>query len=166
MSESAKLNRKTISAEEYHRRSLLCMETKKKNGTTNTSRYEEDTYKELCLYYGKDDIVWSYSNDERYPFTCDFYIKSLDLFIELNIHPSHGDHSFDSNNTDDVLLLEQLKNKNDEWSNMIIDVWTQRDVRKINYARKNNLKYLCIYADNYNDFILLIRNKKLCELVN
>ena len=27
---------------------------------------------------------------DRYPFACDFYISSLDLFIECNYHWTHG----------------------------------------------------------------------------
>ncbi len=58
--------------------------TKKANGTMNSSKPEELFYKELCEIYGEADVVHGYSIDPRYPFNCDFYIKSQDLFIELN----------------------------------------------------------------------------------
>jgi hypothetical protein len=29
------------------------------------------------------------------------------------MHPSHGPHKFDANNVDDILLVEELKNKGD-----------------------------------------------------
>lgn len=54
------------------------------NGTINTSRPENCVYEKLTTAF-KNDVVRYYS-DERYPFECDFYIKSLDLFIECNFH--------------------------------------------------------------------------------
>ena len=101
------------------------------------------------------------SDDNRYPFSCDFYIKSLDLFIELNIHPSHGDHLFDENNKEDSKLLEQLKIENSNWSNMIVDVWSRRDVEKYNYVIKNNLNCKFIYSSDFNDFINNVKEKRL-----
>jgi hypothetical protein len=100
-------------------------------------------------------------SDNRYPFSCDFYIKSLDLFIELNIHPSHGEHLFDENNKEDSKLLEQLKIENSNWSNMIVDVWSRRDVEKYNYVIKNNLNCKFIYSSDFNDFINNVKEKRL-----
>jgi len=121
-------------------------ETMKKNNSFNKSKPEEELYKCLLEMYDESDIVRQYS-DERYPFDCDFYIKSEDKFIEVNYHPSHGGHPFDENNSDDLKLLEQLKKDNTDWSNMIIDVWTKRDVQKRNYATLNNLNYEVIYPN-------------------
>lgn len=120
------------------------IETMKLNGSFNTSEPEELFYKSLLEKYNKDDIIRQYK-DERYPFNCDFYIKSEDLFIELNYHPSHNDHPFDKNNKEDLFLLDKLKEENSNWSNMIIDVWTVRDVKKLEIANKNNLNYIVMY---------------------
>ena len=166
MSESAKRNRANISSEEYHRRAIKNYETKKKNGTLWKSTFEDESYKELCIAYGKFNIKHQYVDEERYPFFCDFYIKSLDLFIELNMHPSHGPHRFDANNVDDILLVEELKNKGDSWSQCIIDIWTIKDIAKYNYADKYKLNYICVYPDTYNDFISLVTEKRLCDLVS
>ena len=106
------------------------IDTMKLNNSFSKSQPEEYIYNELLKTYSKDDIERQYS-DERYPFNCDFYIKSKDLFIEVNFHPSHGGHPFNASSEDDLKLLEQLKSENTRWSNMIIDVWTNRDVIKI-----------------------------------
>lgn len=65
-------------------------------------------YIELCNLFGVDDVERSYDKDERYPFSCDFYIKSKDLFIELNFHWSHGGRPFNEN---DQACLDKLE----EW---------------------------------------------------
>ena len=59
-------------------------DTKKLNNSFNTSQPEEMFYDELCKIFDKEDIYRQYK-EIRYPFDCDFYIKSLDLFIELNL---------------------------------------------------------------------------------
>lgn len=122
-------------------------ETARKNNSYRSSRAEEQLYAQLVEQYGKDDVVQQYYDEERYPFSCDFYIPSEDLFIELNRHPAHGPHPFNKDNPDDIKLLESLKNdtKNPKWSSMIVDVWSVRDVNKLQTAIKNNLNYLTIY---------------------
>lgn len=77
-------------------------ENKKKNGTCNSSRPEEQMYKDLVQVFGKKMVKRNYNKDARYPFYCDFYIVSHDIFIELNATWFHGKHFFDANNTADV----------------------------------------------------------------
>ena len=120
------------------------LQTLKENGSYNKSQIEEDVYNRLLSYYADDDIIRQYS-DERYPFSCDFYIKSKDIFIEVNNHPSHGGHPFNPNDAQDVKLLEDLKQKGDKWSESIIDVWANRDVVKFQCAKEHNLDYRVIY---------------------
>ena len=133
------------------------IETMKKNNSYIKSSNEEELYEKLCKQFNKDDIKRQYK-DERYPFECDFYIKPLDVFIEVNIHPSHYTHLFDPNNEDDILFLNKLKENNDRWSNMIIDVWSKRDYNKYQCVLKNNLKFISIYSD-------LVSMTKPCELL-
>lgn len=121
-------------------------ETMKENNSFTVSKPEELFYAKLLESYSEDDIKRQYL-DERYPYKCDFYIVSEDLFIELNFHPSHGKHPFDSNNEEDIKMLEQLKEENSDWANAVIDVWTIRDVEKQNCARKNHLNYKVIYKE-------------------
>lgn len=166
MSESAIRDRANTSPEEYHRRSILATETKKKNGTFGTSINEDITYKLLCEKFGEDDIVFDNYIDDRYSTKCDFYIKSLDIFIELNIFPSHGDHPFNKNNKQDLALMEKLKNNNDDWSNMILDAWGNRDIKKFEQAKRNKLNYIAVYNNEFENFIKCIEEDNLWSLVN
>lgn len=58
--------------------------TKRKNNSFNSSKAEIQLQKKLVEVFGKCDVVRQYFDRERYPFKCDFYIKSIDLFIELH----------------------------------------------------------------------------------
>ncbi|MBO7734838.1 MAG: hypothetical protein J6S67_19920 [Methanobrevibacter sp.] len=133
------------------------IETMKKNGSFNKSKDEEILYKKLSNQFGEQSIKRQYK-DSRYPFMCDFYIEPLDVFIEVNFHPSHGYHLFDPDNKEDILFLEELKSRNDDWSNMIIDVWSRRDYEKYQHAVKNNLKFIAVYPD-------VISMTKPCEFL-
>lgn len=121
-------------------------ETKKKNNSFNSSSYEEVFYNYLLQKYDKDDILREYT-DERYPFKCDFYIKSKDLFIELNIHWTHGGKHFDKDNPQDIMILSKWKEKakNSKFFQNAVHVWSVRDVNKYEIALKNNLNYITIY---------------------
>ena len=120
--------------------------TMKSNKSFNKSSVEENMYIDLCDKYGIDNVCRQY-RDERYPFACDFYIKSEDLFIELNAHWTHGPHPFDKSNRADIELLTLWKSKATETNmySVAIDVWTRRDVLKQNVAKINNLNYITIY---------------------
>lgn len=63
--------------------------------------------------FGKNDIECQYRS-ERYPYKCDFYIKSRDIFIELNAYWMHGGHWFDINNEADVEKLQDWIDKSNE----------------------------------------------------
>ena len=124
--------------------------TRKQNGTLNSSRLQEML--EFFLFDEfKNDVVSEYNQDKRYPFNCDFYIKSLDLFIELNGFWTHGEHWFDETNSDDIEQLERWKEKKSKFYDNAIETWTQRDVKKREYARKNNLNYVVFWGDCKQD---------------
>jgi len=53
-----------------------------------------------------DKTIRRQYKDSRYPYYCDFYIVEDDLFIELNLHWTHGGMPFDETNSDCVKLLE------------------------------------------------------------
>lgn len=125
--------------------------TKRDHHTFNTSKPEEELYMELKKLYGVDDIIRQYS-DERYPYQCDFYIPSEDLFIELNYHQSHGLHPFNPNNQDDIELINKWREKqnlegpkNQYWA--YEKVFTETDPEKLNCAIKNKLNFLFIYRN-------------------
>ena len=138
-----------LKAWKEHKAEILAKQyaTKSKNKSFNTSKAEENYYKGLIEIYGIDDVKRQYNEDPRYPFACDFYIPSEDLFIELNAHWSHGGHPFDETNLDDIYKLEQWQEKAETsvyYKNAII-VWTERDPLKIKIAKNNNLNIKFIY---------------------
>lgn len=121
--------------------------------TFNGSRTEMFVLEKLCQKFGYDNVYYQYGvypKDSRYPFNCDFYIKSKDLFIELNYYYVHGNHWFDNSSKRDLERLARLTSKanpnisNDSYS-IAIDVWTNSDIKKRNLARKNKLNYLVFW---------------------
>ena len=124
--------------------------TKKKNNSFNYSKPEDIYYNKLVEKYGIEDVERQYIIDSRYSFACDFYIKSLDLFIELNLSWTHGDHPFDSTNEDDLIKLKvwQEKAQSSDYYKNAIDTWTIRDVKKLQTAINNNLNYITYYSES------------------
>lgn len=120
---------------------LKAHETRAKNGTSMVSKSEDEFYHKLLINgFQPDDIVRGYIKDPRYPFNCDFYIKSKDVFIEYQGHQSHGDEPFDSTNPKHLELLQKLQsNKYD------MRTWTERDPRKLQTALKNKITLILIY---------------------
>ena len=102
--------------------------TMKKNNSFNTSKPAELIYEWLNDRY---TVVREYK-EERYPFACDYYIPSLDLFIEYHGHFTHGKEPFDMNNDNHIKLLNKYKSKDDGHNlyNKAIYVWTDLDIRK------------------------------------
>lgn len=130
-------------------------QTRRRNGTFNTSKPEKTLYLLLCDVFGADDVVVQYVDDERYPFHCDFYVKSLDLFIELNAHWSHGGHWFDETSSDDIVLLNKwmskTKEKGSAYYHQAIMVWTERDLLKRQFAIANDLNYVVFWKQDLSD---------------
>ena len=122
--------------------------TKLKNNSFNTSSPEDKYYNYLCEKYGTEDVVRQYSED-RYPFACDFYIKSLDLFIELNLTWTHGGKLFDNKNSADTekLAVWKEKAKTSKYYQQAIYTWTDLDLRKMNTALENKLNYKVYYSE-------------------
>lgn len=125
----------------------LSYRTKKLHHTFNSSSVEERFYLGLKKYFKDTDIVRQY-RDSRYPFNCDFYIRSLDLFIELNVFWTHGKEKFDSNNENHLKILEDWKSKINisKFYDTAVSVWTKSDPEKLKVAKKNNLNYITLYT--------------------
>lgn len=129
-------------------------ETRRKNGTVNSSQGEEVLYEMLVAYFGKDDVYRNMLVDNRYPYHVDFYIKSRDLFIELNGDMSHYFHWFNLNSerdqqvvqswTENMHRLESQTGKKSRYRKYI-ETWTGSDVLKRECARKNQLNYLVFW---------------------
>lgn len=138
---------------------------RKKNKTLNTSQIEENFYENLLKIFNKKDIFRQYK-ESRYPFSCDFYIKSLDLFIELNFHWSHGMMPFDENNEKCINKIKKWKLKKEStFYKEAIKTWTERDVKKLQTAKQNNLNYFAIYSykeiENCLEKLKLLKKEKI-----
>ena len=128
--------------------------TQKKNGTINTSKTEKELEVELRKIF--PDLETQYKSDV-YPFACDYYIPSLDLYIEYNGFITHNRRFFDKDNKEDIEELNQwilrnkeLKkrngNKATRYDNLIY-IWTERDILKLETALKNNLNYIAWFNE-------------------
>lgn len=139
---------KWASKEALDLRNKKSFETKLKNHSFNTSSPEDKYYNYLCEKYGIEDVLRQYSED-RYPFACDFYIKSLDLFIELNLTWTHGGKLFDNKNSADTekLAVWREKAKISKYYQQAIYTWTDLDIRKMNTALENKLNYKVYYSE-------------------
>lgn len=152
-SEDARKRLKELLSREEVQQKII--ETKKKRGTINSSKPERIAYGLLVDKFGESDVESQYNNDERYPYACDFYIKSLDLFIELNATWLHCGHWFDENNEVDLCRLQVLFEKASDSKSMYnraIYIWTYDDLRKRETAEKNNLNYLVFWDNDLTDF--------------
>ena len=153
-------NQKKLSVETRQK----AIETKRKNNTFHVSSEEAELRKILIHHFGSNNVYSEYQ-DKRYynkntgyQFKCDFYIKSKDLFIELNYFPTHMLHPFCEYNEEDVHTLSLLKSNDTKWNRVCIDVWTIRDPMKLNIAKENNLNYIMLYPkDDYTDIINIIK---------
>ena len=123
--------------------------TKLLNNSFNIS-YQEDVCFDL-LKEKYSDCIRQYKS-ELYPFNCDFYIPSLNLYIEYNGSHYHHYHPFDINDDNDINELNRLKEKAEnsnahkngkksQYDN-IIYTWTILDLKKRNIAQQNNLNYI------------------------
>ena len=139
----------------YKNAQIKSYESKKKNNSFHISKTENESYKLLKEKYS--DVITQYKSKE-YPFVCDFYIPSLNLYIECNYHWTHGGHPYDKNNIDDINLINKWLEKNTKYYDCAIYTWTIRDVNKRNIAKQNKLNYLEFF--NFIDFINWYNDKK------
>ena len=123
-------------------------ETKHKNHTFTRSKAESVVYNILRKIFDKGDILCQYISEE-YPFDCDFYIKSINTYIEYQGFYTHGGHPFDKNDKKDIdeVLYLQYKNEHSTRPNknlyaVKLYIWTENDVEKRNTAKANNLNYI------------------------
>ena len=115
--------------------------TKKKNNTFPISKMEKELEIELRKIF--PDLETQYKS-EVYPFSCDFYIPSLDLYIEYNGTWMHGNKFFDKDNEEDIEKLNQWieKSKNSTYYRSAVNIWTNRDILRLETAIKNDLNYI------------------------
>lgn len=148
---SDEMRRKHRTREKLHLNTLKAVNTKIRNGTTNTSGPEESAYKTLCGKFGEENVVRQYKS-ERYPFFCDFYIRPIDVFIELNLHWTHGKAPFNPNDEKHVEILNewQKRAQKSKFYQIAVNVWAVNDPQKAKIAKENNLRFMVFYE--YADF--------------
>lgn len=126
--------------------------TLKKNYKYATSKQEDIVYDLLLEIY--PDIIFHYTSDD-YPWNCDFYVPSQDLYIEFHGSHYHNDHPY-LGTEEDLKYVEKLKEsskiikertgrKKSQYDIMIY-TWTDLDVRKRNHCQENNINYLEFYS--------------------
>jgi len=116
-------------------RTNKAISTKRANHTFKTSRTEDETYKILSSKWS--DVIRQYKSDV-YPFACDFYIPSLDLYIECQYGWTHGDHAFTD---DDIPKYEWMMQRSNYYKNAA-HTWRYRDTLKRHTAKENNLNWI------------------------
>lgn len=115
---------------------------------------EQKLYDILIKKYS--DVVYDIRVDDRYPFYCDFYIPSLDLFIELQAHPSHGRLPYS------MLTFEEYSKYPNKW----VDVFARRDVEKLKYIENNDLNFIRLYPNATLQENYTINKNKNIEIIN
>ena len=120
-------------------------EARVRNGTQRSSSAEERLGAMLRSFFGSDDVLDQH-RDPRYPFACDFYVPSRDLFIELNGSWTHGGHWYDPASATDVELVRSWEDKALSVSRFYDPVtWTRRDVAKRAAAAEHELNYVVLW---------------------
>jgi hypothetical protein len=99
--------------------------TKKKNGTEGVSIKEDKLFNILLTKF--PDVKRQYRTDV-YPYPCDFYIPSLDLYIEYQGEPGHGTEPY-------IGTPEQVK---------LANTWMQKST-EINWKGQKKTRYLTMY---------------------
>lgn len=117
------------------------------NDTYMRSEAEEHIADWLRSQYGDDDVFVQYE-DERYPYPCDVYVKSRDLFIEVNGYGQHGCHWYDASSEHDRQRVSDwiaASQGDHDWYEKAVTCWTVDDVKKRAAARQSNLNYVVFW---------------------
>lgn len=127
---------KTLSKESMEK----AQNTKRKNGTFNTSKLEREAYWMLKFIFPK--LQTQYKSD-AYPFVADFYDpEQQNVRFEFQGSWTHGRHPFNKSNKDDVALADKWKSKKTKYYSIANAVWTQRDPQKREIAKKNGIQLI------------------------
>lgn len=130
-------------------------DTKAKNNTFHVSQPENAMYSYLCDIFGPDNIRRQFVSSD-YNFSCDFYIISRDLYIELNASWTHGRHWFDENSIEDMTKLDlwRQRGQTSAYYRNVLRTWTDLDVRKRQAAREAGLNYIVFWHNDLSDLFV------------
>lgn len=105
---------------------------------------EKKIYEILLTKYDKSDIKFHYWTKE-YPYSCDFYIESLKLYIEYQGYGGgHNNRPF-LNTIEDLKELEhhmKLAENGNSMSQRIVRTWYMKDPEKRKIAKDNKLNWM------------------------
>ena len=117
-----------------------CYDTKSLHSSHNISRDEDIIYELLIEHFSENDVLRQYKSPS-YPYPCDFYIKSLDLYIEYQGTWCHGNEPYNPNNRVHQEIVNKWSSKHTEYSDYAVKIWTERDPEKRKIAKENNLNW-------------------------
>lgn len=122
-----------------------------------SSKVEINFYKYLINTFSFENVDPQHY-DDQYPYSCDFFIPGLNLYIEIQGSWTHGKHPFNPGDKKDNEKLNYWKSKDSEYYNNAIYTWTDLDVRKRVCARDNHINYLEIFSNDIDDCITIFEN--------
>lgn len=127
-----------------HQYMLKSLHTKKQNNSIISSQQENEIYNLLVEKFG--EVKRQYKTPQ-YPFACDFYIPSEDLYIEYQGYWSHGNEPYiGSNEQEKKVKIWKLKNTSQY--NRAIKCWTIEDPLKRKTAKDNGLNWIEFFTVN------------------
>lgn len=118
--------------------------SRKANGTSKESKEELEGFRLLLTIF--PDAIHHYTS-KVYPFDCDYYVPSKDLYIEGHYGWYHNGKPFTGNEQDlkDLAWLQEKAKTSTNYANKVYQ-WTDLDVRKRQVVEKNNLNYVEVYS--------------------
>lgn len=126
---------------------LKAHQTKKENGSYKNSKEEDKAYELLISIY--PEVLRQYT-DDRYPFPCDFYIPSEDLFIEYNGYFTHGTEPYNPKNPEHTKFVnywtQKMKENPHGHGSHILRTFVKNDPLKRQLAKENNLNWLEFFS--------------------
>lgn len=122
----------------------------KKNGSYSTSTAEDEFYSKLVAHFGEDNVIRQYKS-ELYPYACDFYIVSEDLYIEFNGHWTHGERFYNENDPYTHQFMKRLESKDGKYHKKAKYVFSTLDVEKVAIAKANHLNYVVFWDSELRD---------------
>lgn len=117
------------------------------------SKMENDIY-DYFIELGYKEVICQYMSKE-YPTPCDFYLPSKNMYIEFQGSQYHHKRAY-LGTEEDIKEVEYLFKKNIERGLItnksytqyagMINIWTRSDVKRRNYVKNNNIKFLELYS--------------------
>lgn len=146
---------KTFKMEKYQKKRA---ETMRKNRSWSRSNPEDWFYNRISRIF--PTTIRQYWSKE-YPFKCDFYIPDVELYIELNLHWTHGHKPF-LGSEEDKRQVDFWESKGSDYYENAIYVWTDLDVRKRKMAKDNNLRWVeFFFWEECEHFLAELENRLL-----